>query len=521
MLVYCSRLVVRESGPPKALLTAVADWLSRKSGRTITEDTLVDGFSIRDGDRFAIECAACETSGDSRFGIQFRHPDIDYPGREWITDIGGKSDGDTWRCSVTLGTSETSRYVPPVEQTTRPKVVRSIIERCIIDSSTVGVSTRPLTLDDTDAFEYQINDPDRSFPLVVVSCDRTGKFLVDPYRLTSLLTGIAEVVFIPPEVDTYRLGHLLTPAYSAYGGAVSIIWHRDRSHSTRLHTSKLIPETLLGMRASNKDLESELLAKICHRCNPANSRSSITFETVRRFAAQARLQAALSKGEPDTELLALYENQEREQEAEIEALKRKLEETSDELTRVKDECEDLTQHNRALIQSFAAERQEKVGSGTGQGVTPSRVLQLLSERLTLERCLDAIEALFPERVVVLASARSSARESAEFNNPYKALELMAKLCDDYWSALVEGSDQDAKMVLGNSYAPNESETVRNNKRARDLRSFEYKGQQVEMMKHLKIGNKESVAMTWRLHFHWDSEDRKIVIGHCGKHLDHS
>jgi hypothetical protein len=41
-----------------------------------------------------------------------------------------------------------------------------------------------------------------------------------------------------------------------------------------------------------------------------------------------------------------------------------------------------------------------------------------------------------------------------------------------------------------------------------------------MMKHLKIGVKDSVAETLRIHFEWDDGDRKIIIGHCGSHLDH-
>ena len=35
-----------------------------------------------------------------------------------------------------------------------------------------------------------------------------------------------------------------------------------------------------------------------------------------------------------------------------------------------------------------------------------------------------------------------------------------------------------------------------------------------------IGNKESDAETFRAHFEWDGVERKVVLGHCGKHLDH-
>jgi hypothetical protein len=42
---------------------------------------------------------------------------------------------------------------------------------------------------------------------------------------------------------------------------------------------------------------------------------------------------------------------------------------------------------------------------------------------------------------------------------------------------------------------------------------------IDMIRHLRFGIKDNVYDTFRLHFHWDAEDKKIVIGHCGAHLD--
>lgn len=57
-----------------------------------------------------------------------------------------------------------------------------------------------------------------------------------------------------------------------------------------------------------------------------------------------------------------------------------------------------------------------------------------------------------------------------------------------------------------------------NQAMRRLRTFAYEGKQVEMFRHLKIGIEANVVKTIRVHFHWDSEREKIVIGYCGKHL---
>jgi len=38
-------------------------------------------------------------------------------------------------------------------------------------------------------------------------------------------------------------------------------------------------------------------------------------------------------------------------------------------------------------------------------------------------------------------------------------------------------------------------------------------------KHLKHGVKNSKAETLRIHFEWMPGEKKLVIGHCGKHLN--
>ena len=50
------------------------------------------------------------------------------------------------------------------------------------------------------------------------------------------------------------------------------------------------------------------------------------------------------------------------------------------------------------------------------------------------------------------------------------------------------------------------------------RAFNYEGETVEMFRHLKIGVGDDATRTIRVHFHWDADREKIVIGYCGEHL---
>ena len=75
------------------------------------------------------------------------------------------------------------------------------------------------------------------------------------------------------------------------------------------------------------------------------------------------------------------------------------------------------------------------------------------------------------------------------------------------------------MFGANEFAAKESESVEKNAAGRKRRTFDYNGKQVRTMRHLKIGIKDSVAETLRIHFHWDADSKRVVIGHCGPHLD--
>ena len=130
-----------------------------------------------------------------------------------------------------------------------------------------------------------------------------------------------------------------------------------------------------------------------------------------------------------------------------------------------------------------------------------------------------IEGAFGEHCIVLPSARNSAEEMDRFINGRELLSLLKRLVTEYRSKLMTGGDNQARAVFGkNEYAAKESETVMGNKAMRRQRTFSYGGEDVEMFRHLKIGVDDDVTRTIRVHFHWDADAGKIVIGYCGKHL---
>lgn len=141
---------------------------------------------------------------------------------------------------------------------------------------------------------------------------------------------------------------------------------------------------------------------------------------------------------------------------------------------------------------------------------------------SLSDALTLLETLFYDRVTVLPSAIRSAAESGSFRHHARAWELLRTLATDFLSNFLAGGDDLARRCFGrDSYAAVESESVMARAKAKKLRTFSYQAQDLIMWRHLKIGNKDSVAETWRCHFDVDRSSEKVVIGHCGRHLDHS
>jgi hypothetical protein len=100
----------------------------------------------------------------------------------------------------------------------------------------------------------------------------------------------------------------------------------------------------------------------------------------------------------------------------------------------------------------------------------------------------------------------------------KAFDLLWSLCTSYWSALSQGQgDVTARHCFGAAYAAREASKL--SAAGRKRRTFGYLGNEIEMEKHLKIGVADNKAETLRVHFEWMAEEKKIIIGYCGGHLD--
>jgi len=525
MLVYSNTLWLDESAGVDAVLGAVARWLGFKTRETVKLWRIKENSdrSMHDGSH--IESWAATSSFPILHAVRYTHRDSKVSGRQWVTEIGVRLEDATSpiQCSVLLRTSEISARVSAKVEVTRPRVVESIIRECSVSGKTPGLTVNELRETNCEALRNLVHDSLRLQGIVVIS-SKADKYPIDPERTRSLVVGLAEVYVIPPDTNTFTIAEILGSEYAAWLGAVNLIFPRFRYKATdSIPTRRLMPEDIDRMIAEGVHPETEILSLFAHRLNLPNSWRHITPEIVKQEALRQELQRhrdEASRMGDDKELINLFQEDNTRKESQIKELTSEIESKNEVIKdqdATIDELEFELEGLRLAIKDMAGSAAVAASTGTYEEVIDS-FRSLVKGNPTPGGCLHLISHFFSDAVVVSDTPWKSAEKSASFRHGDKALRLLVALATDYRNALLAGKgDSLARKYFGDAYAAKESETVEHNKRAKEARTFTYKGVEVEASKHLRIGTKDSVSETLRVYFHWDADDKNIVIFHCGQH----
>lgn len=534
MLVYVNYFVLEPYRGADQIIQLVAKWVGQRSKGFVDPVRLASGISklkLKDGSTLSSRATGASEEGRRYpfwFGAQLGHPDNITLGRKWITEIGLRQDSEEApiECSLLLKTEELSARVMAPIQVTRPKLVEQLFLRCNPIAGTPGLRVKQLTQDGAPAFLREVESTDRTHPLVVLSASREGRYPADSDWLQSMLAGLADVVRIPPEEDTFAIGQVAGRRFTAFGGAINVVFPGRMGDNGRYYETRLLrPDDITDLLEGGISVESEVLATVTHRTNLPLSFRHISPEKVSQAVLRSQLLELIGRsrvegqaGEVD-EYVALLEAADQELQAKEEELARaRLDYATRDQEAIALQAEVA---NLKLAGGNMPNGEGKGGSvGELQGVRDS-VLSVVKGNPELQEVIDVVESLYGDRIVFLENSRSSAKESdrAGFRQGAKAFELLTKLATDYWQCLAEGkSDQQAKAVFGQTaYSPNEGQALSLSGKRR--RTFNYRGRDYLMERHLKHGAKDSAAVTLRVHFEWLASENKIIVGHCGKHLD--
>lgn len=529
MRVYACKFDLQLGASMQSVLEVIAAWISRKARPShFPSDYLrkTGNYKLLHLD---VAVTTIEQGYPMQTSIRVTHGDNAVSGRQWATEIGMWHDSpeSNLQCSVLLETQEISTRVSEAVEVTRPIIVHQLIERFGHPARCPGKrGVLQLTAAEASDFCHFLEDPDRQHPVILLSArPADGQYFVSPDDLNFQTVGLADVYAIGSGENTYAITTALGRRHSSWNGAINIIFPVSKRYGEpTLPTYLLLPDQIESMQFEGRQMEREVLSLICHHTNYPNSKAHLSPEKVYSAQLQRRVEYARQEAAATGDLegmVALLE----EMNATVERKAARLEEENETLqlncSYHEDEIRRL-KFDMANIQSSFGELQMTTGQGKRLSADTLQIIrEAIQEKPSPEQSLTLIEAFFPERVLVLDSAHSSARLSAGFRYPEKVFDLLWLLVTNYWEELASGgSDATARQCFGSTYAAKESETVEKNEAARNRRTFYLPNKQpVTMFKHLKHGVKDNVADTIRVHFEWIPDLNKIVIGHCGPHLD--
>lgn len=529
MLVYGTRLWLSPATVISEPLDVLGRWLSRKVARHISAERLLAGMDASYTGAHRIQSVATVDAFPNVVATSYTHPDAQVSGRQWLTEVGFRigSAGADVECTVLLSTSEISPRVASPVLVSRPGVVTELVARCELAVATQGVSVHYLDEDSAEAFRYVVLDSRRQHSLLVLSADHAGNYLSDPEHLRSLVLGLADVVVMRPGTDTRWLSHVIGRDYIPYNGALKLLYPYAHIGDRAFVATRLITrETAAELSASGQTVDTEVLSLITHRSNLPIAWSHVSIQAARdlqlqRELARRREEAARTGDTAEyakflEETVAELEDKVRKHEGSLESLERVVSAQED-TERQLHYQNDVLKHQLAEAGGSARKSDE---DGEDRAEVVLALAQAIDTQPTPMQSLLLIMHLFPERVEILPDAWKSARDSEKFRYGRKLFSLLLALVTEYWDGLASGRpDAEARKVFGAAYGAQESDTTAKNKGARTKRTFAYRGQPVAMMSHIKIGIKDSIAETIRVHFEWFPQERVIVIGHCGAHLD--
>jgi hypothetical protein len=530
MLIYANHIQLDPEDGAHQIIKLIARWIKQKTNVRIDIEKLAFGqnhLKFNDGSQLSSKTTqihGVETSFPYLFCAKYTHRDYKTAGRRWITEIGIKqlAHQANIECSILVKTEEISAKIVEPAQASRPKIIIDFFESCRPVPGTPGLFTKKLDVESAPAFLMDIERPERNHSLIILSQNQNGKFSTEPERLRNMVLGLADVILIKSDTDINELERIIPSIYLPNSGLTKIIYQKRLSDKGFFHV-KTHYESQEEQRREDVDQAMAILADVTHRSNVSNSFRHISSELVADAVLRNRIYRTLNHSNTEekpleiSEYVELLEEADKELQANadtISHLKFDLEERGNELHKTQAEVESLMIFKSKVIQGTESTALDLL--------VPIRTcLESLNRgSIKLFEALSLVGALYPDRVIILESAMASAKESdkAMFEYGPRAYELLSRLAGDYWQTLIDGgSDQQAKEVFGqNIYTAKEGRLSAN---GLSLRTFSYRGKAMFMEKHLRYGIKDSAATTLRIHFEWIADEGKIVIGHCGKHLN--
>ncbi len=521
-----------------ALVGEVRAWVARKQ-----KDPL-KGFFFNGGSwtapapawaRVETRVVSNDGAAPEMWAVRYEHVDSDVKSRSWSTNIGVMQVGpQQWRIAVELTHRLRPGFVgrePLAPQPSSPRLVTGLLDsrNWVARVGSVRLTAHPLSMKVGKGPEFAkaLTDAQRLVPIVLVSCDRkTGVPKLDSASLSHALAGTA-VVYVceSPDCD-YELEHFVPMRFRSPNGTVRIyapgvdFAHDWTSARHRFFTSKEIEE----------QGDDEIIGHIVRALTRSDAwrglQSSITsIEDIDARVRERRLSELRNRGagslKEKQEMLALFEAANEALEAETKRLGEELDNEKNNRSQVEDA---LARQEFALEQASTSAAEARAEVRAEKGALQA-VLSLTAWPEDVHDVAALAVKVSGERLVFTNEAMSSLQKS-KFATCGDAASVIWRclraMATDLHELLME--DLPAQQVADTfknrtkiDLTWTESKETKRDNRLMAKRKLTHEGRELDITPHVKWGN--TAPRLLRVHFYVDRDRKRLIIGHCGDHLD--
>ncbi len=519
----------------------------------------------------------------SYWAMEYVEQSIDSWYRKWYTNVGVTAVGDgSYVVNTRVAIADDPAFIcdrPYIPSRNTPRFVSKMldIDGCVASSNGILLANDPQPLANYNMHDFKesLESRERTIPFVVIAAlrDQPGRYAVDPGRLAAKLRGSAVVytldcsdygtwlsyqdVFFKNEASrNYRVN----PGFMRVFFPGVDLDDPDGSSRHRYYTQETLFESDEGRLCNDvcgaftrlyRRVQGEAL-------DPASI--ALIESQQRRKQLESRLQELKAVRNQQVHAAPSYEGMHTEEELkrEIERVKKEadveLETTKgfyeelieeykaeadrqaqgDDILELQIQLEDLGDENRKLqssvkakdyrIQELSQVNRQLESRASEAKVQADLICTMREFPETCAKALDLAEQAFSGRIVVTQVARKSAASANRNIDSGETFDILRCLAMNLWPKYFEEDESDGdagtefKNETGYEIAFHESTMTKKDSRLQSLRQISYDGREIDISPHVKGKSGRRDALL-RVHFCVDRKTGKIVVGHCGEHME--
>lgn len=520
------------------LVKMVRDWIARKPLNTT--DLYGSWFYI--GDNWSSGCEKkvriiterLVGNGTERspehWSVRFIHSCDEYPSqRWWQTDIGISQNKNGFRFNLNLMHYLKSDYIgkePPHPMPSSPGIVKKLLLsrdwECSIGDEILTLHPKPLNEGSGESFRELLQSESRYNPIVLISRNYHTNTLEFPTEiLAKHLAGVASVYESTSNRLDKELEWCLGWRMSCWNGMVRIYQPKVifiKTDDARRHRYFKRDQ----IKTLGQDVVIDMIVRgICRRNTHLLKHGAFSIDDVRAIKREHQIRKLKESLKGDSELQEFYEVLSKENDnykIVKDALECEVEIHKEEIGGLEKKKADLEYQLKNTRR-----RNEELGAKTKHLENKLSTFENMKEfpqnNIDVMRLISTI---YEDRIYITPRGWKSAEEY-EFKELHILWKCLWEISTKLYALVFERDnvkiniEQEFKSQTGYELTLKEGPMTNKDAQLKKLREDTYKEKTIDITPHIKWGNRTPKLL--RIHFYLCHETKKIVIGHCGDHLD--